>query len=83
MPIEVTVTQFASDSNSTAVAGTVANRGTAAAPVTLTFQLLNAGGQVVATQTVPAITVAPGGSQTFTFTATGAGIAGYKYAPVN
>jgi hypothetical protein len=52
-------------------------------PVTLSFQLLDASGTVVTTQAVPAITVAPGGSQTFTFTATGAKVAGYKYAPVN
>jgi hypothetical protein len=83
LPIEVTITQFAADSASTTVGGTVANRGTAAKPVSLTFQLLDTNGGVVTTQTVPAMTVAPGGSQQFSFKATGTGITGYKYAAVN
>jgi tetratricopeptide (TPR) repeat protein len=83
LPIEVTITQFAVDSNSTTMAGKVDNRGTTPKPVTLTFQLLDANGGVVATQTVPALTVAPGGSQPFSFKAAGTGVAGYKYAPVN
>jgi hypothetical protein len=83
LPIQVSITQFATDSNSATMAGTVANHGTAAKPVSLTFQLLDTNGSVVATQTVPSTTVAPGGSQPFSFKATGAGITGYKYAPVN
>jgi Tfp pilus assembly protein PilF len=83
LPIVVTITQFATDSTSATVAGTVANRGTTPKPVSLTFQLLDPSGTVVATQTVPSTTVAPGGSQPFSFKASGAGIAGYKYAPVN
>ncbi|HWZ59054.1 MAG TPA: FxLYD domain-containing protein [Gemmatimonadaceae bacterium] len=83
MPIEVSITQFAVDSNATTMAGNVANRGTAPKSVSLTFQLLDTNGSVVATQAVPAMTVAPGGSQAFSFKATGTGIAGYKYAPVN
>jgi hypothetical protein len=83
MPIEVTVTQFASDSSSVTMAGTVANRGTAPKQVSLTFQLLDVDGNAVTTQAVPAMTVAPGGSQAYSFKAMGAKIAGYKYAPVN
>jgi tetratricopeptide (TPR) repeat protein len=83
LPIEVTITQFDMDSAGVAVAGTVNNHGTAAKPATLTFSLLNTEGAVVTTQTVPAMTVPPGGSQPFSFKASGTGIAGYKYAPVN
>jgi tetratricopeptide (TPR) repeat protein len=83
LPIEVTVTQFNMDSASTTVAGTIDNHGTTAKPVNLTIQMLDATGGVVTTQTVPPTTIAPGGSQTFSFTAKGVGIAGYKYAPIN
>jgi hypothetical protein len=83
MPIEVTITQFATDTAGVAMAGNVANRGTAPKAVSLTIQLLDTDGAVVTTQAVPAMTVAPGGSQAFSFKATGAKIAGYKYAPVN
>ena len=83
MPIEVTVTQFATDTAGVSMAGNVANRGTASKAVSLTIQLLDTDGTVVTTQAVPAMTVAAGGSQAFSFKATGAKITGYKYAPVN
>jgi len=83
LPIEVQVAQFAHGTNTIVVSGSVVNKGTAAKTVGVTFSLLDKTGNVVATQVVPPAAVAPGGKQPFEFTVTGAGIAGYKYAPIN
>ncbi len=53
-----------------------------AAPVRIppiTFEFLNATGQVVASQTVPESSVAPEGTKDFDLTAVGTGIAGWRY----
>jgi tetratricopeptide (TPR) repeat protein len=83
LPVEVQISQFAHGTNTIVVSGAVVNKGTAAKSAGVTFSLLDKTGQVVATQVVPPVSIAPGASQPFTFTVTGTGIAGYKYAPVD
>ena len=49
----------------------------------ITFEFLNQGGQVVASQTVPAGSIAPNGTKDFELTAVGEGIAGWRYKVTN
>ncbi len=45
----------------------------------ITFEFIDAQGQVIASQTVPAMTLQPTGSQDFSLTANGEGIQGWRY----
>lgn len=82
MPLVLTVSKFAhASATSIEMAGTVENRGTTPKTVTLKMQLIDKAGQPVTGQEIP-LTIPPGSSAPFSFTATGSGIAAYKYAPL-
>jgi tetratricopeptide (TPR) repeat protein len=80
LPVDVTVTSFAPGEQTTSLSGLVANYHTKpSAPLTLTFEFLDAGDKVVATQTVDVPAIPAEGNHTFQVQATGAGIVAWRY----
>jgi tetratricopeptide (TPR) repeat protein len=79
MPLVVSMSKFAHASpTSIELSGTVQNRGTTPKTVTMKMQMVDKTGATVTSQDVP-LTIPAGQSVPFSFTATGSGIAGYKY----
>jgi len=80
IPIEVTVGAFTTGEQGASVAGLLTNiRKKANGPFKLGFELLNAQGDVVVTQSVDVPALEPGTNQQFTFKAAGPGIVAWRY----
>jgi Tfp pilus assembly protein PilF len=80
LALDVTITQFLPDSAGATLSGLVANlRGTASAPVYVTFDFLDAHGAVVNTQATQVAPIAPGGTTQFEIKGTGKGIVAWRY----
>jgi tetratricopeptide (TPR) repeat protein len=78
--VEVTVGTFRPDEKEATVGGLLTNiRDKPNAPFKVTFELLNAQGGVVTTQSVDVPAIEPGGNQRFDFKATGQEIVGWRY----
>jgi hypothetical protein len=78
--VEVTVATFRTDDKEATVGGLLTNiRDKPNAPFQVTFELLNAQGGLVTTQSVDVPTIEPGGNQRFDFKATGQEIVGWRY----
>ena len=81
MPLQLRVTKFAKDGDKLTIAGTVANSSAKNDSLTLKFQFIDKNGQTVASQNVP-VQVPASGTQQFETSVTQAGIASFKYAPL-
>jgi tetratricopeptide (TPR) repeat protein len=80
MPLEVTVSMFAPDSQSAAINGLITNFHTkASVPLKLTFDFLDAKGAPVSSQTVDVPAVEAGGNYQFQAKAIGTGIVAWRY----
>jgi len=80
LPVDVTVASFAPVEQSASLSGLIANyHGTPSAPLTLTFEFLDASAKVVATQTVDVPAIPADGNQRFETQAIGAGIIAWRY----
>jgi len=80
IPIEVTVGTFSADEKGATVGGLVTNiRKKANDPFKLGFELLNAQGAVVATQSVDVPALQPGTNQQFNIKGAGQGIVAWRY----
>jgi len=80
IPIEVTVGTFTTDERGATVGGLLTNsRKKANDPFKLGFELLNAKGEVIASQSVDVPALQPGTNQQFTFKVAGQGIVGWRY----
>ena len=80
IPIEVTVGTFTTDEQGASVTGLITNiRKKANDPIKLGFELLNAQGSVVVTQSVDVPALQPGTNQQFSFKAAGPGIVAWRY----
>jgi tetratricopeptide (TPR) repeat protein len=81
LPSQLRITKFAKDGDKLTIGGTVANSGSQPKSYTIKFSFLDKNGQTVASSDVP-VQVPAGGMQQFETTVTQAGIASYKYAPL-
>src|SRR2546425_531829 len=80
IPIEVTVGTFTTDEQGATVGGLLTNsRKKANDPFKLGFELLNAEGEAIASQSVDVPALQPGTNQQFTFKVAGQGIVGWRY----
>jgi tetratricopeptide (TPR) repeat protein len=80
MPFSVQIRRFQRSDAGARVQGTITNLKEEEITVPdLTFELLNVDGDVVARETVAGTTVSSGGSTQFQFTASGEGIAAWRY----
>ena len=80
LPIDVTVTSFAPGEQNASVGGLVANFHTSpSAPVSLTFEFLDASDKVVATQAVDVPAIPAEGNHALQVQAIGAGIIAWRY----
>jgi tetratricopeptide (TPR) repeat protein len=80
LPAEVTVTSFAADDTRAMLTGLVTNiREKAAAPLALSFQFLDAKGDVVATRSAPVPALEGGASHHLEVRAEGSGIVAWRY----
>lgn len=83
LPAKVTFADFQAPSAEQRVLnGTIENRGAAAADFVLNVEFLDAQGNVVAAKQETIAGVAAGGSKPFSVTATGQGIAAFRYKPI-
>jgi Flp pilus assembly protein TadD len=81
-PVKVTVTKFSHDGDKLTLGGTVQNLTDTPKTWPIKFEFLDKTGKVIATQDVPPLTVDPKGSKDFTVTVQQAGIAAFKYEPL-
>ena len=80
LTVDITTTQFQPDAQGATLSGVAANlKGTATAPLKLTYEFLDAAGAVVATQTTQLAAIPPGGNSSFEVKATGKGIVAWRY----
>jgi hypothetical protein len=80
---KVALTDFTTSEAKSTVAGSVTNQGTAQRAITLRFEFLDKGGNVVATKEAAVGEVAAGGTSRFTVTATpGTSIVAFRYARI-
>jgi tetratricopeptide (TPR) repeat protein len=80
LPVDVTVASFAPGEQNASVSGLVSNYHTKpSAPLALTFEFLDAGANVVATQTVDVPAIPAEGNHAFQVQAIGAGIIAWRY----
>jgi tetratricopeptide (TPR) repeat protein len=80
IPVAVTVGTFSSDEHGATLGGILTNARSKATPaLTLTFEFLSGKGDVVATETLNVVPIAPGGNQAFDLKAGGAGIVAWRY----
>lgn len=80
LAVDITTTQFLTDAAGATLSGVAANlKGTASAPLKLTYDFLDAKGAVVTTQTTPLGSMAAGGNTPFEVKATGKGIVAWRY----
>ena len=80
LPVEVTVSNFTTTENAASVEGLLTNsRSKPSTPLTVTFEFLDAKGNVVATRPQPIPALDAGANHAFTLKADGAGIAGWRY----
>jgi tetratricopeptide (TPR) repeat protein len=80
LPVDVNIASFAPGEQNASLGGLVANYHTASsAPLTLTFEFLDAGDKVVATQTVDVPAIPADGNHAFQVQAIGAGIVAWRY----
>ncbi len=80
MPVEVTVSMFAPDSQSAAINGLITDFHTKpSAPLKLTFDFLDAKGAPVSSQTVDVPAIEAGGNYQFQAKAIGTGIVAWRY----
>lgn len=78
--VEISVVSFIPDSAGAGIAGLATNlKATPSKPARLTVELLDVGGQVVATLTQELPALSPRQSQAFDLKASGRGIAGWRY----
>jgi hypothetical protein len=78
--VEISVPSFAPDSGGAAISVVAANlKSGPSKPFRLTFEFLDATGQVVATHSQDVPTMAPRQSQAFDWTVSGKAIAGWRY----
>jgi hypothetical protein len=81
-PVKVSFNQFSTEEDKSTLAGTVANTGDQTQTYTVKVDFLDAGGKTISSQTATVGPVATGQSAPFRVTATGAGIAAFRYAPL-
>ncbi|HEY6853688.1 MAG TPA: tetratricopeptide repeat protein, partial [Gemmatimonadales bacterium] len=80
MPVEITVSMFAPDSQSAAVQGLITNfHSKASAPLKITFDFLDGKGAPVSSQTVDVPAIDAGGNYQFQAKAIGTGIVAWRY----
>jgi len=80
LPVDVTVSRFSPGDQSATIGGLITNyHDKPAVPFKLVFEFLNAGGEVVATQTVDVPAIAASGNHPFTVEAIGAGVEAWRY----
>jgi len=80
LAVDVTVTSFIPDTASTEISGVIANlKGAPTAPITLTFDFLDAKGAVVSTQATPIAPIAAQATFQFDVKGTGKGIVAWRY----
>jgi hypothetical protein len=80
MPVEVTVSMFAPDSQSAAINGLITNFHTKpSAPLKIAFDFLDAKGAPVSSQTVDVPAIEAGGNYQFQAKAIGTGIVAWRY----
>ncbi len=83
LPVVVRFSQFSHDGAKATLAGTISNNTDAAKTYTLKVDFLDTKGNVVASQTASVGPVNAHGIGQFSVTASGAGIAAFKYAPLD
>jgi len=82
LSIDISIASLVSDSSGATMAGVASNLGnTAAKPFAITVELLDAKGEVRASQAVQIPGLAAGGTQQFEVKGSGAGIVGWRYRP--
>lgn len=81
-PMKVGFNEFSQQEDKSTLGGTIANSTDQSQTYTVKVDFLDASGKVVTSQTTTVGPVAPGQSGRFTVTGTGAGIAGFRYAPL-
>ncbi len=80
LPIDISIASVLADASGVTVTGVASNLGnTAALPLAITVELLDAQGSVRATQTVPIPGLAGGGTHQFEVKGSGTGIVGWRY----
>jgi len=81
-PVKVSFNQFSTEEDKSTLAGSVANTGDQTQTYTVKVDFLDASGKTISSQTATVGPVATGQSAPFRVTATGAGIAAFRYAPL-
>lgn len=78
----VVFTEWTNTPERTSVGGTVENRGKAARTVTLDFEFLDKGGNVLATESVTTGTIEPDGTGRFSVSTATPGVIAFRYKPI-
>lgn len=81
--VQLNVTTFIRGGKETTIGGTIENRGTTTKSYTLSLELLDKAGAVVASQDVPVGPVAAKATQTFKVTVPKGGVYGFRYKPLS
>jgi tetratricopeptide (TPR) repeat protein len=81
-PVKVVFTEFSSQEDKSTLGGTVTNSTDQPQTYSVKVEFLDVTGKVVSSQTATVGPVGPGQSGRFSLSATGAGIAAFKYAPL-
>lgn len=80
LPVEITISSFAPGDQNVSIGGLVTNfHDKASTPMKVVFELLNAGGTVVATQTLDVPAVDAAGTHPFQLQAIGSGVVAWRY----
>lgn len=82
MPIRVTFSEFSPMESEARLRGQIENLGTAAGSYTITVEMLDKAGNVLATEQAQIGPVAPKAKGEFTVTGKGTGIASFRYKPL-
>lgn len=81
-PVKVVFTEFSSQEDKSTLGGTVTNSADTAQTHSVKVDFLDVSGKVVSSQTATVGPLAPGQSGKFSVTASGPGIAAFRYAPL-
>jgi predicted Zn-dependent protease len=81
-PMKVAFNEFSQQEDKSTLGGTITNSSDQSQTYTVKVDFLDVGGKVVNSQTTTVGPVGPGQSGRFSVSGTGAGIAGFRYAPL-
>jgi predicted Zn-dependent protease len=81
-PMKVAFNEFSNQEDKSTLGGTITNSSDQSQTYTMKVDFLDASGKVVSSQTTTVGPVAPGQSGRFSVSGSGAGIAGFRYAPL-